>query len=450
MKRLLICLPLATALTLAIAGGGVAAAPPHALFGDAAIVAGGNPGKAARIRSDASVAPAFGGVSFPPTSPIAWPDLAMLSADFNVTDDGCGGGSPRISLGVDTDNDGVRNGVVHIAIGPSPNFTGCASGWQSTGNLIGNQDAGRYDYSQFGGSPFTTYSNAPASVQSGHVVTAIIVVDGSWNAAATGGDSEQTVLVDNINVNGNVITFDCSFTVTGTTMTLDGDCETDETIFVPDGFTLDGAGHTITAVDPEGGHFLGGVIKNGGAIAHVTNVTVTASGLANVCDAGDDRLRGILFDGAAGSITNTTVVDINQGQSGCQEGNAIEVRNAPFDGTHPNTVSVLIQGNVATNYQKNGITANGDVSADVRDNVVTGAGRIDYIAQNGIQLGFGAMGAVIGNSISDNFYTPDSFVAAGLLLFDIRADEIRRSQNTYRNNEFNVLLVNSQSLSPGP
>lgn len=436
MKRLLICLPLATALTLAIAGGGVAAAPPHALFGDAAIVAGGNPGKAARIRSDASVTPAFGGVSFPPTSPIAWPDLAMLSADFNVTDDGCGGGSPRISLGVDTDGNGVRDGVVHIAIGPSPSFTGCAAGWQSTGNLI-NEDAGRYDFSQFGGSNFTTYSNAPASVQSGHVVTAIIVVDGSWNAAATGGDSEQTVLVDNINVNGNVITFDCSFTVTGTTMTLDGDCETDETIFVPDGFTLDGAGHTITAVDPEGGHFLGGVIKNGGATAYVTNVTVTASGLADVCDPGDARLRGILFDGAAGSITNTTVVDLNQGQSGCQEGNAIEVRNAPFDTTGTD-LAVTISGNTVTNYQKNGITANGSVAATIAGNVVTGAGPVDYIAQNGIQVGFGATALVHDNVVSGNDYTPETFVACGLLLFE--ADGVRMFRNTYFANERDVCI----------
>ena len=40
------------------------------------------------------------------------------------------------------------------------------------------------------------------------MVEASVVVDGSWNAAATGGDSEQTVLVDNINLNGDVITFD--------------------------------------------------------------------------------------------------------------------------------------------------------------------------------------------------------------------------------------------------
>src|SRR5947209_6191935 len=127
----------------------------------------------------------------------------------------------------------------------------------------------------------------------------------------------------------------CSFTnsTKSKTMTLNADCVTDHSIIVPNGFTLDGAGHTITAVDPSTApfHFVGGVIQNGGATANVTNLKVTTSNLAEVCDAGPNRLRGILFDGASGSITNNTVTHINQNQgpalSGCQEGNAIEVRN---------------------------------------------------------------------------------------------------------------------------
>ena len=179
----------------------------YSLFGDASIVPGGNPGNAAQIRSDVSVTPGYGGVEIL-ISPTSWVSLATLSTGYNVTDDNCGGGSPRVSLGVDTNSDNVADGYVHIAIGPSPSFTGCTAGWQTTGNLIGNSDAGRYDYSQFGGSPFTTYSGAPASVTGGNVVEAFVVVDGSWSAAATGGDSEQTVLVDNLTFNTSVETFD--------------------------------------------------------------------------------------------------------------------------------------------------------------------------------------------------------------------------------------------------
>jgi hypothetical protein len=94
----------------------------------------------------------------------------------------------------------------------------------------------------------------------------------------------------------------CVFTISGTTITLQGDCTTDATIPVPDGATLDGNGYSITAVDPPGGHFLGAVVRNAGLSANVINLTVTTLNLSNVCDAGDDRLRGIMFDGASGRI----------------------------------------------------------------------------------------------------------------------------------------------------
>lgn len=185
-----------------------ALAAHYLLFGDGSIVGGGNPDNAASLPSDTSLPKGYSGVDVSPISPIAWASLTTLSTDYNVTDDNCGGGSPRVTLGVDTNSDATADGYVHIAIGPSPAFTGCALGWQSTGNLIGNEDAGRYDFSQFGGSPFTTYSNAPLSVQGGNVTEVFIPVDGSWNASATGGDSEQTILVDNVTVNDHVTTFD--------------------------------------------------------------------------------------------------------------------------------------------------------------------------------------------------------------------------------------------------
>ncbi len=228
----------------------------------------------------------------------------------------------------------------------------------------------------------------------------------------------------------------CTFTTSGTTMTLNGDCMTDATIFVPDGFTLDGAGHTITAVDPPGGHFLGAVVQNAGTTAFVTNLKVTTSALADVCDSGGDRLRGILFDGASGSITNNMVVNVNQGASGCQEGNGIEVRKAPFDGTHPATATVIITGNTVTNYQKNGITANGDVKATIQGNVVIGAGPVNFIAQNGVQFGFGGTGTASGNTIENNNYTVAGTIACGLLFFE--ATGVRTSKNVFLGNQMNV------------
>jgi len=208
----------------------------------------------------------------------------------------------------------------------------------------------------------------------------------------------------------------CTFTIVKKTMTLDGDCTTTTNIIVPNGFTLNGAGHTITAMDPILDHFKGSVIQNGGAVANVTDVTITASLLADTCDTGADRLRGILFDGASGSITDTHVVNLNQGAfATCgDEGNGIEVRNF---GASPTTCRVRLDGNTVTGYQKVGIVANGDVDATITDNVVDGLGPSSLIARNGIQLGFGATGMVKRNQVSNNEYTgPEFYTSAGVLL----------------------------------
>ena len=57
-------------------------------------------------------------------------------------------------------------------------------------------------------------------------------------------------------------TTDCQFAMHHDAMVLQGDCQTDATIFVPDGVTLRGRNFTITAVDPPAGHFLGAVVRN--------------------------------------------------------------------------------------------------------------------------------------------------------------------------------------------
>jgi predicted extracellular nuclease len=228
----------------------------------------------------------------------------------------------------------------------------------------------------------------------------------------------------------------CEFAdnVATSTRTLLSDCDTSRTISVPDGWTLDGAGHSITAKDPADGHFLGAVVRNAGTSANVRNLTVAAASLNDVCDGGDDRLRGILFDGASGSILNNHVLGINQGASGCQEGNGIEVRNTPFDSTGVDT-TVLVSGNEVRDYQKGGIIANGSVDVTILGNRVDGVGPVDYIAQNGIQVAFGGTGVVESNTVSDNFYTgPD--LGCGLLFFE--ADGVKQKKNTFAGNEKDV------------
>jgi hypothetical protein len=286
---------------------------------------------------------------------------------------------------------------------------------------------------------FVSWSTIVAANPNATILGGFGVNQGSGNGGLT-----TSVDMLKLGVSGSSITYDfedsaCHFTTDGSNYNLEGDCTTTSTIIIPNGLTLQGNGHTITAKDPAGGHFLGAVVTNGGATNSVNNVTITAGGLTDVCDGGADRLRGILFDGATGSITDNVVTGVRQGPSGCQEGNAIEVRNAPFSETGPISVgpdvSVTISGNVVSDYQKNGITVNGAVIANVFGNSVTGDGPVSYIAQNGIQIGFGGSATVKSNTVAGNFYAPVDTEACGLLFY--RADGVKSSANKFSGNEVN-------------
>ena len=75
----------------------------------------------------------------------------------------------------------------------------------------------------------------------------------------------------------------CQFDTSGSTMVLLGDCVTEETILIPDGFTLNGNGYEIAATNTGGG-FKGGVVMNEGDEAHVTNLIVSALGADAQCE----------------------------------------------------------------------------------------------------------------------------------------------------------------------
>jgi hypothetical protein len=241
---------------------------------------------------------------------------------------------------------------------------------------------------------------------------------------------------------------DCTFTIQGKKQKLDGNCTTDETLFILDDHTLDGNDFTIAAVDPAGDHFRGAVVKNAGTKAKVKDLTVTASGLTNSCDAGADRLRGIMFEGASGSIQKTNVVGINQGASGCQEGNAIEVRNAPFDGTHPNTQKVKIEENIIDDYQKTGIVANGDVKVEIEKNFVGSSDLDDFLAANSIQVGFGAKGEVEKNIVIGNDWDgPSNFAATAILIFASEDVKIKKNSLFGEGTDVGILALSSGTVT---
>ena len=179
----------------------IAALAALALGGPAA-AATGQPGGGATVQADGSVALVSDLSNTATTDDASWiavgtnvlfENLRTLATEYNVTDDDCRGGSPRFALAVDGKH-------VFVYLGPSPSFTGCAPAtWHDSGNLIGNNDACRWDTSQLqAGTQCNTYEGALALLR-GKTVTAIqLVVDGGWAFE----DREQTVLVRNLRIAG--------------------------------------------------------------------------------------------------------------------------------------------------------------------------------------------------------------------------------------------------------
>jgi hypothetical protein len=179
-----------SALALAFSGSALAADPT--LSGGATVTGG-----VATLVSDTSVANTptndFSSVTLPLPAGLTLAQVTQLSAEFNVTDDDCAGGSPRFAI-----NYGPNQNIF-VYFGPSPGFTGCTQNtWLSTGNLVGTADALRVDTSQLaGGSVNSTWAQALALVGNQAIVSISLVVDGSWKFA----DLEQTVLVRNVKLN---------------------------------------------------------------------------------------------------------------------------------------------------------------------------------------------------------------------------------------------------------
>jgi hypothetical protein len=228
----------------------------------------------------------------------------------------------------------------------------------------------------------------------------------------------------------------CRFNIAGGAMTLTGDCTTDSTILVPNGYTLDGKNYTITAVDPpNGGHFRGAVVKNGGPVANVVNLRITSSALSDVCDGGADGLRGILFAAASGVISGNTISNLNQGSSACPEGNSIEAQNFSTDGSIPGVQTVEITSNRIFGYQKTGIVCDGYVSCLVRSNVVGVSAAQDYQPVNGIQIGYGAGAIVENNDVGGNSWRgATNYVSTAILLFYAAGGTVVRHNNLMEGN----------------
>lgn len=194
IRRLVVALSAAITGVLLTSSAGLAAA--FTLFGDATFVAGHDSPTGVQLRSSATIAPGFGAIGFSLPAGTTFADISALATDFMVTEGDCGGGAPRFSI----EFANGKNAFVYI--GPAPNFTHCPSGWSSTGNLLSAPHT--IDTSQLGGTFYDSLTHAYAAYGSLTVKSIALVVDAFF--AVAGGT--QTVVVDNVNINGTIFTFE--------------------------------------------------------------------------------------------------------------------------------------------------------------------------------------------------------------------------------------------------
>ena len=196
-----------------------AAAGGFTLFGDATLTSGHNSPTGVQIRS---IGTGFGGIFFSLPAGTTFANLQSLGTDFMVTQGDCGVGAPRFSINFSSG----ANAFVYI--GPPPNFTHCPPGWNTTGNLLSGGNT--IDTSQLGGAFYDSLAHAYGAYGAMTITGIDLVVDAG--AFITGGT--QTVVVDNVNINGTVFTFESaasckdgawqSFTSTPGPFKNQGDC----------------------------------------------------------------------------------------------------------------------------------------------------------------------------------------------------------------------------------
>jgi hypothetical protein len=148
----------------------------------------------------------YSGVSFKaPNRRLTFREIYQLSTSYKITEWDCGGGSPRFTIGIDTDGDRKVNGHVFAHIGLPPGFTGCDIGvWKNTGNLMDTDNTdSRFDIGQLVPQlPYLTYRealDALGNLADKPVLYVMLVVDGGWLA-------DQVVLVDHVRVNNFKLT----------------------------------------------------------------------------------------------------------------------------------------------------------------------------------------------------------------------------------------------------
>jgi len=176
------------------------------------------------------------------------------------------------------------------------------------------------------------------------------------------------------------------------------------------------------------------IFINNAGIVNLTNLIVDGSNSQIDCG---PNLVGIYYQNSSGTVNH--VVARNQAlapNNGCQSGQAIFVESGY---SIPGSSNVTIENSSVHGYQKNGITADGNgTTFTISNNDVVGQGPTTGAAENGIQLSDQATGTVYNNRVVDDVYSPGSYGASGILVYD--TGNIIIESNTVSNTQYGIVV----------
>lgn len=220
----------------------------------------------------------------------------------------------------------------------------------------------------------------------------------------------------------------------GTLYTLTEDVRVFGTVNMPNDATLDGNGHTITAVEDSAhrnfpGPVLASFVGTNAAPAKldIKNLDIVTEGFEGGSNSGG-LLNGVYMYRAGGSLSNVSVTGISHG-NGTQEGNAISIRNrVSGDDINVPRAQVTLTDIDVTHYQKTGLLLDGNLGFTVKNAHVGQAGgpqgqTIPGMSSNSVQISRGASGSVTDSEFALNngsAGTSDGSAGTAVLLYNAK------------------------------
>ncbi len=201
----------------------------------------------------------------------------------------------------------------------------------------------------------------------------------------------------------------CSFTLTSTTQTLNGNCSTHTTIQISKK-TFNGNHHTITVTDGAGSApFSGDVLLDSGTVPSVTveNVAIKGS-YTQTCDpSGNPQAQGIEIDLASATINGVTISGMNTGNT-CTVG---------YDGSYGIAIdggesathryAVTIENSTLDGYVGVGIYVIGNVVATINHNNLAAYNGNSQTGATGIDIDYNSGGSITPRPLITNNHIID-------------------------------------------